>query len=160
LVLEDSAGQGDSIGVTVDELGAIVTAAQAAGADLERLGVCLDTAHLWGAGYALDDPAAIDRLLVELDASLGPQRLVMLHLNDARPPCGSRQDRHAHLGAGRIGLDGLRHLLQHPRLAHVPAYLETPDMGAGWDAVNMDRVRRLMSDDPIDELRRQLDTSS
>lgn len=150
LVLENSAGQGDSVGVTVAELAEILRAAAAAGCDPARVGLCLDTAHLFGAGYAIDDPGAIDALLAELDASAGPDRLAMLHLNDARHARGSRLDRHEHLAAGGIGRAGMRHLLTHPRLAGVPAYLETPDMDEGWDAVNMDRVRRLIADDPID----------
>jgi deoxyribonuclease IV len=150
LVLENAAGQGDSVGVTVDELADILAAAEAAGCDPSRLGICLDTAHLWGGGYGLDDPGAIDQLLGELDIAIGPTRLAMLHLNDARPARGSRQDRHEHLGTGRIGCAGMRHLLTHPRLAHVPAYLETPDMESGWDAVNMDRVRRLIAGEPLE----------
>lgn len=132
------------------ELAEILRAAAAAGCDPARVGLCLDTAHLFGAGYAIDDPGAIDALLAELDASAGPDRLAMLHLNDARHARGSRLDRHEHLAAGGIGRAGMRHLLTHPRLAGVPAYLETPDMDEGWDAVNMDRVRRLIADDPID----------
>ena len=72
LVLEDSAGQGGGIGVTIEELGAILDAAERHGADRSRLGICLDTAHLWGAGYALDDPSAVDDLLDSVDRVLGP----------------------------------------------------------------------------------------
>ncbi len=145
LVLENSAGQGDSIGVTVDELGAIVAAADAAGCDPSSVGICLDTAHLWGAGYALDEPGAVDQLLSDLDAAVGLGRLAMIHLNDARSARGSRMDRHEHLGAGGIGMAGMYRLLAHPRLVDIPTYLETPDMDEGWDAVNMERVRALIS---------------
>jgi deoxyribonuclease-4 len=150
IVLENSAGQGDSIGVTAGELGAIAAAADAAGCDPARVAICLDTAHLWGAGHALDDPAAVDRLLVELDATIGLDRLAMIHLNDARPARGSRMDRHEHLGDGGIGWAGMRYLLRDPRLASLPTYLETPDMDEGWDAVNMHRVRQLIADAPVD----------
>ncbi len=160
IALENSAGQGDGLGTSVEELAAIVDAAAAAGADASRIGVCLDTAHLWGAGYALDDPLAVDRLLADVDARLGPHRLRMLHLNDSKVACGSRRDRHAHIGAGMIGRTGLRHLLMHPRLALVPAYLETPGMDAGFDAINMDRVRRIITGEPFEELPPEEPTAS
>ena len=116
LVLEDSAGQGGGVGVTIEELGAILDAAAHHGADRSRLGICLDTAHLWGAGYALDSPDAIDTLLVRADEVLGPDGLALIHLNDSRVRRGSRFDRHEHIGGGTIGALGLGHLLGHPRL--------------------------------------------
>jgi len=152
LVLEDSAGQGGGVGVTIEELGAILDAAERHGADRSRLGICLDTAHLWGAGYALDDPDAIDDLLAGADAALGPGGLAMIHLNDSRVRRGSRVDRHEHIGGGVIGISGLRHLVQHPRLARLPVILETPGMDTGWDAVNMARVRSLLADARLDPL--------
>jgi deoxyribonuclease-4 len=152
IVLENSAGQGDGLGSSIEELAAILEGAARAGADVRRIGFCLDSAHLWGSGYDLDDPDAIDALLLRVDAELGPERLRMLHLNDSRAVKGSRQDRHEHIGAGNIGRNGLRNLLTHPRLAAVPTYLETPGMDSGYDAVNMERVRRLIADDPLDEL--------
>jgi deoxyribonuclease-4 len=152
LVVEDSAGQGDAVGVSIEELGAILDAATRHGADPGRLGICLDTAHLWGAGYALDDPVAIDALLAEVDALVGSGRLAMIHLNDSSAPRGSRTDRHEHIGGGLIGARGLGHLLAHPGLRAVPTYLETPGMEAGWDAVNMDRVRRLLADRRLADL--------
>ncbi|MFN8622020.1 MAG: deoxyribonuclease IV [Chloroflexota bacterium] len=145
LVLEDSAGQGDSVGVTMAELGTILRAAAAHGADPSRVGVCLDTAHLWGAGYAIDSAAGVDALVAELAAEVGLERLAMVHLNDSRAGRGSRADRHEHVGGGSIGAAGMAALLSHPALARVPAYLETPGMDTGWDAVNMDRVRRLLA---------------
>jgi len=152
LVLEDSAGQGDTVGVTIGEIGTIIAAAERYGADPARIGVCLDTAHLWGAGFDLDDPAAIDRMLADLDATCGPERLSLIHLNDSRAGRGSRMDRHEHIGGGGIGETGLRHLVNHPRLANVPMVLETPGMDTGWDAVNMDRVRSLLNDRPLTAL--------
>jgi deoxyribonuclease-4 len=149
LVLEVSAGQGDSLGVSVEEMAAIIDAAQGRGVDGARLGVCLDTAHLWGAGYALDDPSAIDALLSSVDAQMGPDGLALVHLNDSRAARGSRQDRHEHLGDGRIGEPGLGHLVRHPRLAQVPMILETPDLDAGWDVLDTDRVRALLADIPL-----------
>lgn len=152
LVLEDSAGQGDSVGVTMAELGAILRAAAHHGADPSRVGICLDTAHLWGAGYGVDSAPGVDALVAELTAQVGTDRLAMLHLNDSRAARGSRADRHEHVGGGAIGAAGMAALLTHPALAAVPAYLETPGMDTGWDAVNMDRVRRLLSGRPLPEL--------
>jgi deoxyribonuclease-4 len=151
LVLEVSAGQGDSLGVSIEELAAITEAATRQGVARDRLGICLDTAHLWAAGYMLDDPVAIDELLASVDASLGSDALVMVHLNDNRAARGSRQDRHEHLGDGRIGETGLGHLVRHPRLANVPMLLETPGMETGWDAVNLARVRALLAGRPLTE---------
>ena len=152
IVLENSAGQGDGLGSSIEELAAILEGAARAGADVRRIGFCLDSAHLWGSGYDLDDADAFDALLARVDAELGPERLRMLHLNDSRAARGSRQDRHEHIGAGLIGRSGMRNLLTHPRLANVPTYLETPGMDSGYDAVNMERVRRLIADEPLDEL--------
>lgn len=152
LVLEDSAGQGDSVGVTMAELGAILRAAARHGADPSRLGVCLDTAHLWGAGYAVDTAEGVEALVGELAREVGTDRLAMLHLNDSRAARGSRADRHEHVGGGSIGAAGMAALLTHPMFALVPAYLETPGMDTGWDAVNMDRVRRLLAGAPLPEL--------
>ena len=136
LVLEVSAGQGDSLGVSIGEVAAIIEAVGRRAVDRHRLGICLDTAHLWAAGYAMDDPVAIDSLLAEVDEVLGPDGLAMVHLNDNRAARASRQDRHEHLGDGRIGGRGLGHLVRHPRLSRVPMLLETPGMDAGWDAVD------------------------
>lgn len=152
LVLEDSAGQGDSVGVTMTELGAILAAAARQGADLGRVGICLDTAHLWGAGHAIDTSEGVEALADEFRQQIGLEHLAMLHLNDSRARLGSRMDRHEHLGAGRIGADGLSALLRHPAFAAVPAYLETPGMDSGWDAVNMDRVRRMLSGADLPDL--------
>jgi deoxyribonuclease IV len=149
LVLENSAGGGDGIGSTAEELAEIAEAALAAGVTEGRFGFCLDTAHLWGAGYDLADPQALDDLLVRFDRLIGPQRLSMLHLNDSKVALGSHGDRHQHIGAGMIGERGMRAVLVHPRLAAVPAYLETPGMDDGWDARNMERVRALIAGEAL-----------
>lgn len=152
LVLENSAGTGDGIGSSLDDLGDIQDEAAAHGLPLERFAFCLDTAHLWGAGYDLSRPAGTDRLLERVDRLLGAGRVAMLHLNDARMVRGSRVDRHQHIGAGMIGYAGLRHLLLHPRLAGVPTYLETPGMDTGFDAVNLERVRLIIAGEALPEL--------
>jgi deoxyribonuclease IV len=137
LVLENSAGGGDGVGSSIEDLVDILEAAARAGAAIDRLGFCLDTAHLWGAGVDVADPDAIDVTLDRFDAAVGADRLAMIHLNDARTVLGSRVDRHEHIAAGGIGRLGSRHLLTHPRLAGVPTYLETPAA-----AHAADRLRR------------------
>src|SRR5450759_2789440 len=122
LVLENSAGSGDGLGTSVDELARILDAIGARGVAAGRVGLCLDTAHLWGAGVAIGTAEDVDALV---------------------EPFASRADRHQHLAAGEIGGDGLARFLTHPALAHVAYYLETPGMDEGYDAVNMGRARDL-----------------
>jgi deoxyribonuclease-4 len=141
LVLEDSAGSGFGLGVTIDELAAIDDALAELGVDRTRVAYCLDTAHLWGAGYDLRSRRTVEALLDELGRRIGLERLVLVHLNDSRSALGSRLDRHEHLGAGRIGATGLRNVLTHPALGHVTFLLETPGMDEGYDAINLERAR-------------------
>ncbi len=152
LVLENSAGGGDGLGGTVEELAAIQEAIAATGADVGRVAFCLDTAHAWGAGYEISRPEEVDRLLAALARALGARRIVMVHLNDSKAALGSHVDRHEHIGAGAIGPDGLRAILLHPDLSGVPFYLETPGMDEGFDAVNMARVRALLAGTPLPDL--------
>ena len=149
LVLENSAGSGDGMGSTIDELAAILDALDGAGAPMARVGICLDTAHLWATGHDISRPEVLDALLVDSDRRLGPERLRMLHINDSKAALGSHLDRHEHIGAGRIGEAGMRHLVIHPRLAQTPMFLETPGMDEGYDAINMDRVRALVAGEPL-----------
>jgi deoxyribonuclease-4 len=152
LVLENSAGSGFGLGVDLDELAGIARAIEARGIPDRRVGFCLDTAHAWGAGIDVSDPAVIDAFLAEFDARIGLQRLAMVHLNDTRSALGSRLDRHEHLGAGRIGATGLAHILTHPALAHVTYYLETPGMDEGYDEVNVRRAYALAAGQPLRRL--------
>jgi len=149
LVLENSAGAGFGVGTTVDELADIAEAIAARGVPDERVGFCLDTAHLWGAGHDLSDPATTDTLLEAFDRQIGVHRLAMLHLNDSKSPLGSRTDRHEHIGAGGIGERGMAHVLTHPLLTGVPTYLETPGMDEGYDAVNVARAVALAEGRPL-----------
>jgi deoxyribonuclease IV len=152
LVLENSAGGGFAIGVTVEELAAIADAVAARGIAESRVGFCLDTAHLWSAGYCLAEPDETDALLERFDALIGLRRLRMIHLNDSKSQLGSRLDRHEHVGAGAIGERGMAHLLRHPRLANVAWYLETPGMEEGYDAVNVRRALDLVAGRPLEPL--------
>ena len=92
----------------------------------ERLGICLDTAHLFAAGYDIRNPAGWDRALDELDSLVGLDQVVAFHLNDSKTDLGSRVDRHEHIGKGKIGLDAFRHIVNDDRFSDHPACLETP----------------------------------
>jgi deoxyribonuclease-4 len=141
LVLENSSGGGDNIGSRLDDLAAILAAVPASVAD--RLAFCLDTAHLWGAGYDIGTGEGATRVLDEFAARIGIQRLKLVHLNDSRAELGSRNDRHEHVGAGRIGPEGLGAFLRDPRLSGATFVLETPGADDGYDAVNMRRALML-----------------
>jgi deoxyribonuclease-4 len=139
LLLENSAGAGGTIGRSVEELAAIVERLDRH----PRLGLCLDSCHLWVSGVDVSDPAAVDALLAEVDGAVGLARLRALHLNDAATPLGSNRDRHANIGEGLIG-DGLGALLGQPGLQGLPVLLETPGPeGHGPDAAQIGRAREL-----------------
>jgi deoxyribonuclease-4 len=152
IALENGSGGGFGMGTTVEELAEINHAARGAGVPAARLCFCLDAAHLWGAGYAIDTAAGVDDVLEAFDEAIGLDRLVMVHLNDSRSERGSRADRHEHVGAGRIGGEGLARLLAHPKLAHVAYILETPGMDEAYDAINLARARALAAGQPLEEL--------
>jgi len=152
LVLENAAGTGDGIGSSLEDLADIMSAAAAGGLPIERLGICLDTAHLWGAGYDIGDGTWVDWLAQRTERLIGRDALAMIHLNDSRAELGSRLDRHEHIGAGKMGQAGLRDLLNHPWLGSLPTYLETPGMDAGYDAINLERALLLADGATLPEL--------
>jgi deoxyribonuclease-4 len=136
LLLENSAGAGGTIGRSVDELAVLV---ERLGAH-PRLGLCLDSCHLWVSGIDVTDRKTLDALLKDVDARIGLDRLRALHVNDAAAPLGSNRDRHANIGEGLLG-DKLGVFLAHPRLQGLPALLEVPGKnGKGPDA---DEIRKL-----------------
>jgi deoxyribonuclease-4 len=138
LLLENTAGAGGTIGRTVDELVAVIERCPH-----PRLGVCLDSCHLFASGVDIGDPAAFSAFLEALDARVGPERLRALHLNDSQMPFDSNRDRHANVGEGMIG-EGLASFLGHPRLQGLPCVLETPGHdGHGVDAQCMASANRL-----------------
>jgi deoxyribonuclease-4 len=136
LLLENSAGAGGTIGRSIDELAGIFDRL----GRHPRLGICLDSCHLWVSGYDVTDRGELDRVLEEVDAKVGLDRLRALHVNDARDPLGSNRDRHANIGDGLLGKK-LAVFLGHPSLQGLPALLEVPGKdGHGPDA---DQVRKL-----------------
>ena len=142
LVLENSSGGGDNLGSQIEDLAAILAGASP---DLAaQLAFCLDTAHLWGAGHDISTAEGAAAQLDRFEALIGLDRLALVHLNDSRSELGSRNDRHEHLGAGRIGPEGLAAFLRDPRLARGTAFMmETPGVDEGYDAVNLRRARLL-----------------
>jgi deoxyribonuclease-4 len=138
LLLENSAGAGGTIGRSIDELVALFEAV-----DHPRLGLCLDSCHLWVSGVDVTDEAVWEGVLDDVDARIGLDRLRALHVNDATDPLGSNRDRHANMGEGLIG-KGMSVFLGSPRLQGLPAVLETPGPdGHGPDKGELGRLRRL-----------------
>jgi deoxyribonuclease-4 len=141
LVLENAAGGGDSLGSSVEELARIL---EGITGGEDRLAFCLDTAHLWGAGYDLSTVEGATAVLDRFDALIGLDRLALIHLNDSRSKLGSRSDRHEHLGAGQIGPVGLGAIMRDPRLPwRTTMVMETPGMEEGFDVVNVRRAWQL-----------------
>lgn len=140
LLIETTAGQGTCLGHRFEQLQQIV---EGAGAD-PRLGICLDTCHIFAAGYDIRTPEGYAAVTGELDARIGLDRVRLIHANDSRRELGSRVDRHHHIGQGHIGLEGFRLLLNDSRLAHAPVVLETPKSG-DMDPVNLGLLRSLSS---------------
>ncbi|HEV3156138.1 MAG TPA: deoxyribonuclease IV [Candidatus Baltobacteraceae bacterium] len=121
LVLENSAGAGQLCGGTIEELGALLKAI-----DHPQLGVCIDTAHSWAAGYAIDSAAGVETFFDLIDQHLTLERVRLFHFNDTKIPLGGHRDRHWHIGDGLIGENGFRALLAHKGLSGKTAILETP----------------------------------
>lgn len=138
LLLETTAGQGSNLGSTFEELAAILDGVQRP----ERLGVCLDSCHLFAAGYPIHHADGYRETRSALEATIGLQRVKAVHLNDSKMPFASRRDRHEHIGQGEIGLDAFRFILNDPAFARVPMVLETPKEGVG-DAGNLELLRSL-----------------
>jgi deoxyribonuclease-4 len=140
LLMENTAGQGSEIGYNFEQIKGIIEGVQ----DNERLGVCLDTAHTFEAGYNLSSKDGLERTLKNFDQAVGLKRLHLLHLNDSKTPLGSRKDRHWHIGEGYIGMEGFRNLVNHPLLRQLPAIMETPRKDTVEDLKNMEVIRSLV----------------
>lgn len=143
-LLENTAGQGTCLGWQFEQLGRMLDGVH----DSERIGVCIDTCHAFAAGYPLADPADYDATTRLLDQAVGIQRIKALHLNDSKRELGSRVDRHEHIGLGKLGLEPFRHLLNDPRFASIPMYMETPKetyQGRSRDSLNLATLRGLVA---------------
>jgi len=133
ILLETMAGKGTEVGRTFEEIRAIIDKVELS----DKLGVCLDTCHIWDGGY--DVAAHLDDVLAEFDRTIGIDRLKAVHLNDSLNPLAAHKDRHAKIGAGTIGFDALARVTQHPKLRDLPFILETPNDLAGY----ADEIKRL-----------------
>ena len=147
VLLENDAGAGHEVGGRIEHLATVLKALPEYAA---RLGICLDTAHLWGAGFDLSDEEAVGHMLADVDRLVGLQRLPVIHLNDTATPLGSHRDLHKRIGEGIIPEAGLRALLRHPALQEVAFILETPikedeEKRPDWahDTEHLARVRAL-----------------
>ena len=139
VLLENTAGSGQGLGYQFEQLAAIRDAV----AQRERVGVCLDTAHLFAAGYPIHEAAGLDDVLGTFDRVVGLAHLRLIHLNDSKVPFNSHVDRHWHIGEGAIGSEAMARIVRHPRLAQVPVILETPKITEAEDARNLATVRSL-----------------
>jgi deoxyribonuclease-4 len=122
VLLETTAGQGTSLGGSFEHLASLMALTP----EGERLGVCLDTCHVFAAGYELRTPEGYAATMEAFDQIVGLEWLRAIHLNDSKGDLGSRKDRHEHIGSGHIGLEGFGHVLNDPRFAELPGLLETP----------------------------------
>jgi deoxyribonuclease IV len=151
ILLEHTAGQGTNLGHRFEHLAEII---DGLGAN-SRIGVCLDTCHLLTAGYDICTPEGYATTFRQFDRVVGLKRLKAFHLNDSKKPCGSRVDRHEHIGKGCIGVEPFRRLLNDPRFGQLPMLLETPKLDTAesrrksdldpWDARNLRTLRRLIA---------------
>ncbi|MCF0133399.1 MAG: deoxyribonuclease IV [Blautia sp.] len=126
VLLETMAGKGSEVGATFQEIRQILDLVQLK----EKMGVCLDTCHIWDGGY--DIVEHLDEVLEEFDQIIGLDRLKAIHLNDSMNDRGSHKDRHAPIGEGKIGLEALSRVIRHPLLQGIPFILETPNDDEGW----------------------------
>jgi deoxyribonuclease-4 len=150
VLLEHTAGQGTNLGHRFEHLASILEYLDGS----PRLGICLDTCHLLAAGYDLCTEEGYAGTFREFDRVVGLDRIRVFHLNDSKKPCGSRVDRHEHIGKGCLGLEPFRRLLNDPRFAGLPMLLETPKLETAaskrrsdvdpWDARNLRTLRKLI----------------
>lgn len=142
-LLETTAGQGTSLGWRFEHLAELIDRARSP----ERLGVCFDTCHVFAAGYALAPQEDYRATMRQFQRVVGIHQIKAFHLNDSQCGLGSRVDRHAHIGRGRMGREPFRLLLNDRRFARIPMYLETPkgtEKGTDWDRINLQTLRRLV----------------
>jgi deoxyribonuclease IV len=145
LLLETTAGQGSGLGHTFEELAHIINGIE----QQERLGVCLDTCHIFAAGYDIRTQETYQRTMNHFDAVIGLDKLFVIHVNDAKKDLGSRVDRHTHIGKGTIGLDAFKFIMNDERMMHVPKLLETPkkESDMDWDHRNLALLRSFVTPD-------------
>ena len=138
ILLETCAGEGTSLGSRFEHIRHILDNVES-----KNIGVCWDTCHLYAAGYDIKSAKGLADTIKEFERKVGLRHLKAIHLNDAKKPLGSRVDRHEHIGKGIIGMDGMRRILNHPKLKDLPFIMETPKDDLRGDLENIKIVRRL-----------------
>jgi deoxyribonuclease-4 len=145
ILLETTAGQGTTLGWRFEHLAAILAGVK----DNGRLGVCFDTCHVFAAGYTISTQSEYRATMKQFDKIVGLDQIRAFHLNDSVKDCGSRVDRHAHIGCGRIGLEAFGWLVRDRRFRNVPMVLETPkgkENGEDCDVINLRKLRQLAAE--------------
>ncbi len=137
VLVESDAGSGTKLGGQFEHLARVVEGTEA------EVGVCLDTAHMFAAGYDLSTPAAVDETVQEFDDVVGHEHLYCIHVNDSKHECGTNKDEHAHVGDGYIGDDGMARIVNHPEWRDQPFVLETPTEDGRSYAWNVEHVKEL-----------------
>ena len=140
VLLENTAGSGDSLGHSPEQIARILEMVPKE----KCLGLCLDTAHAYGAGYDVASEEGLNAFLEKIERLLGKKRLCLIHANDSKAALGSRVDRHDDIGAGKIGLDGFRIIVNHPTLRALPFILETPKKDPDENERNLKTIRALV----------------
>lgn len=143
LLLETTAGQGSNLGHTFEQIASIMDRVETS----NRIGVCLDTAHIFAAGYDIRTPDSYGRTMDAFDALIGIENLYLIHLNDSKKPLGSRVDRHQHIGEGLIGIKAFELLMNDRRFIDIPKIIETPKQkdGKDCDQINLNRLRSFVN---------------
>ncbi|MFB6133322.1 MAG: deoxyribonuclease IV [Halanaeroarchaeum sp.] len=144
LLLENTAGKGTTVGTEIADLQAMI---EASSLDEVDVGVCLDTCHLYAAGYDFTTEEGMNALIGEIEETVGLENVHYLHLNDSRHPLGSEKDEHEHIGEGEIGDEGFRRFVNHDALRDLPMVLETPEDDEKGYAWNIEKARELREDD-------------
>ena len=144
LLVESTAGQGSGLGHRFEQIAQIVDSVEAE----EKVGVCLDTCHIFAAGYDIRTAEGVTGVLTDFDRIVGLDRLFLFHLNDSKKGLAGRVDRHEHIGRGQIGADGFRAIMTEPRLREVAKIIETPkkEGATDWDKVNLELLRSFAGD--------------
>ncbi|HEV2492373.1 MAG TPA: deoxyribonuclease IV [Terriglobia bacterium] len=139
ILIENTAGQGKTLGRTFDEVAEIIAGA---GSDIP-MGACIDTAHCFAAGYAIHTQAGLEETLRQLDSTIGLANVRVIHANDSKAAFGSHVDRHQHIGRGQIGAEAFGRIVRHPKLKAIPFICETPIDRPGDDKRNLRTIRML-----------------
>ncbi|MDP8253872.1 MAG: deoxyribonuclease IV [Candidatus Kaelpia aquatica] len=137
ILLENTAGEGDKLGWEIDDFKDLLKGKKG------KLGICLDSAHLFASGVDLGNSRELDAFLMEFDKKVGVDSIKLLHLNDSNTPCCSKRDRHAHIGEGFIKSKGISNFINHPKLKRLPIILETPKGKEKDDIKNLNKVKYL-----------------